>query len=124
LRTNYPEIIFFSDLSGLRLPIGLATQIKALKCNRGIPDLIILKPSMIYHGLCLEIKTEDVKLLKKNGDMYSDNHLTEQFYILFALYNCGYAGYFVQGFEKARDCIDFYLKGEAEKMPEKTNLIW
>lgn len=111
LRTNYPDAIFTSDLSGVRLPMGLAKKVKPLKSSRGIPDLIVLYPVGNYHGLLMELKTEDAKVLKADGTLYADDHLAEQLKVITQLRTYGYAAFFVRGFAAGRQCIQDYMTG-------------
>jgi hypothetical protein len=111
LRANYPELIFTTDLSGVPLPIGLAKKIKPLKSSRGIPDLILFHPASTFHGLLVELKSDDAKLFKQDGSgLLKDEHHSEQLNILLRLRALGYAAYFARGFENARDCIENYMR--------------
>jgi hypothetical protein len=111
LRTNYPDAIFTSDLSGIRLPIGLAKKVKPLKSSRGIPDLIILKPQAGYYGLMLECKATDETVLRKDGGQRADTHLREQIEIIMRLRQLGYAAFFVNGFAAGRECLTNFMNG-------------
>jgi len=111
LRNNYPDVIFTSDLSGVRLPMGLAKKVKNLKSSRGIPDLIVFKPMNGYHGLLIEIKSADVQLYRKDGKgMLADLHRKEQTAIILQLRALGYAAFFVCGFVAGRSCIENYMR--------------
>ena len=119
----YPDVIYHSDGSGLRLPIGLAIKYGKLKSGRGIPDLFIAEPKGAYAGLYLEIKREDEKVFKPDGTLYSakktnpktkevTDHLVEQAIMLDRLKHKGYATYFGIGFKMCADLIDDYMKLE------------
>jgi hypothetical protein len=111
LRNNYPNVIFTSDLSGVRLPMGLARKVKNLKSTRGIPDLIVFQPMNGFHGLLLEIKAPDVQLYRKDGTgMLRDPHREEQTAVILQLRALGYAAYFVRGFPAGRSCIENYMR--------------
>jgi hypothetical protein len=110
LRTNYPDVVFTSDLSGVRLPIGLARAVKPLKSSRGIPDLIIFRAAGAYHGLLIEIKALGVKLYTKNGELYADDHLAEQADTIRNLRAAGYAAFFVCGMAAGRKLIDEFVR--------------
>jgi hypothetical protein len=105
---QYPSVIFASDLSGIRLPIGLATKIKDLKCGRGIPDLAIYSARKGFHGLMIELKATGISLFKKNGN-YDSEHLIEQAEMLSRLSKEGYLAVFCIGFDEAKIIIDEYL---------------
>lgn len=110
VKLQYPDVIFASDLSGVRLPMSLAVKVKDLKCDRGIPDLFIYEPKGYYKGLAIELKATGVRIIKKNGDFISDNHLMEQKRMLERLSEKGYLAVFCVGFEQAKIVIDSYLK--------------
>ena len=110
LRTNYPDVIFTSDLSGVRLPMALAKKVKPLKSSRGIPDLIIFYPAGGYHGLLIELKAPEAKLLKRDGALRKNTHLEEQLQVIHQLRALGYAAFFCRGFAAARGCIEFYMR--------------
>jgi hypothetical protein len=121
IRSNYPDVIFTSDLSGVRLPMGVAKKVKPLKSSRGIPDLLIFKPMNGYHGLLLELKTEDAKLFRKDGrGLLVDEHHAEQMQILLRLRLLGYAAFFARGIVNAKDCIQQYMA--LEGAPPRTAL--
>ena len=109
LRSDYPDVIFFSDLSGVKLPWGLAHKVASLKSQRGIPDLVILEPRNGYHGLVLELKKTGNNPYKKDGTLKSDPHLQEQDEVLRHLTALGYHAQFAVGFEEARDIISTYF---------------
>lgn len=109
IRYHYPLVIFFSDLSGIKLPMGLAKKVKGLKCSRGIPDLFIACPTKGYYGLFIELKRTGTKLYKKNGDIYKDAHLEEQARVLDNLRKDGYRAEFCLGYQDAVTLIDWYL---------------
>jgi hypothetical protein len=110
IRANYPDVIFTSDLSGIRLPMGLARKVKPLKSSRGIPDLIILWPANGFHGLLLEIKATDESVLRKDGQMRADPHLCEQIQIIRRLRQLHYAAFFVNGVQAGKKCIENYMR--------------
>lgn len=109
LRANYPDVIFFSDLSGVKLPWGLAHKVASLKSQRGIPDLVILEPRNGHHGLVLELKKTGNNPYKKDGTLKKDPHLEEQAEVLQHLTALGYHAQFAVGFEDARNIITKYL---------------
>jgi hypothetical protein len=109
ITVNYPQAIFTSDLSGVRLPIGLARAVKPLKSSRGIPDIIILHPAGCYHGLLIELKALDVRLYRKDGKLVADEHLAEQAATITRLRSVGYAAFFVCGFHAGRRLVDEFF---------------
>lgn len=112
IRTNYPNVIFLSDLSGVRLPIGLATKISHMKSDRGIPDLIILEARGGAHGLLIELKKTGTKLYKQNGDLLSSDHIREQISMHEQLRKKGFMCEIAIGFSEATKLIDLYMSAK------------
>ena len=109
IKTNYPNVVFLSDASGLKMTMGMAVKWSKMKSDRGIPDLIILYPNSIYHGLMIELKRTGEKLYMKDGSFKTD-HLKEQDLVLKKLRACGYYATFAIGFEEAKKIIDEYME--------------
>ena len=112
LKLKYPDVIFTSDASGLRLPMGLAKKFSKLKSGRGIPDLIILEPKGGYSGLVIELKKSEEKIYKKDGKTFKTPHLIEQAIVLDRLKKKGYASYFAIGYKMAVEIIDDYFNNK------------
>jgi hypothetical protein len=110
IRLQYPSVMFNSDLSGsMKLTIGQAVQIKALRSNRGYPDIVIYEPRGKYHGLFIELKDEGTKLTKKDN-LPATPHIQEQAECILKLVERGYFADFACGFDMAKNIIDRYLK--------------
>jgi len=109
LKMQYPKVIFTSDSSGIRLTIGNAKKMLALKASYKIPDLLILNPNGKYHGLIIEIKREGEKIYLKNGELSNSKHLQAQFKTLQILESVGYKAVFGVGFDQCRKIIDEYF---------------
>jgi len=110
LKYQYPNVLFNTDLSGIKLTIGQAKKVKALRSCRAWPDIFIPEPRNGYHGLYIELKADDVTITKKNGELKKDWHIKEQFDLICKLNYRGYAAYFACGFDEAKNIIDNYLK--------------
>jgi hypothetical protein len=108
IRAQYPTVIFTSEPSGLRLPIGQATKLKKLRSGSKLPDLWILERRANYGGLFIELKTNYDSLYKKNGE-YKTPHVKEQAEVIERLKEKGYAATFAVGFDGARMEVDMYL---------------
>jgi len=104
---QYPDVIYTSEGSGIRLTIGQAVKAKKLRSEGGLPDLMIFEPRGQYYGLFLELKK--VSPYKKNGELKSDKHLHEQNEILNRLSGKGYYAEFATGIDEAIKIIDLYL---------------
>jgi len=120
LKIFYPKILFNTDLSGLRLSIGQAKQIKNLRSSNGFPDIVIYAgseetkeiskdcyESTIYAALFLEVKKESP--FKKDLTLKKNDHLIKQYSIIKKLNDLGYLALFVWNFEDAKIVIDKYL---------------
>ena len=108
IRLQYPNVIFTSEASGLKLTIGQAVKAKKLRSSRGLPDLIILEVNHGFCGMCIELKNETP--FKRNGDLKSSPHLQEQYFVLQQLNAQGYNAQFGIGFDHTKAIIDQYLK--------------
>ena len=109
LRLQYPNILFRSDLAGIRLPIGQATQVKRIQSDRGWPDLFIAEPRNGCPGLFLELKVSESDLYTKTGALRKSQHIREQTHMLGDLRQRGYRAEFAIGFDGAKSIIDEYL---------------
>lgn len=109
LKLQYPDVVFTCDSSGIRLTIGQATALKAQRSVHKIPDMIILKPNGEYHGLILELKSEDSSPYLKDGSLSKGQHIQEQNQTLTTLLNIGYYAVFAVGFDNAKKIIDDYM---------------
>jgi hypothetical protein len=117
IRSQYPDVLFRSDLGGIRLTPGLAVQAKAIQQGRAWPDLFIAEPKVepygdsfrAYYGMYLEIKDENTVIWKKNGDPVADKHIREQIEMLKKLRDKGYYAEIGAGFDTCWTLIDRYL---------------
>ena len=110
LQRRYPSVIYRFDLaSDQRLSIQQAKRNSKIhgKLSRGYPDLLILEPRNIWHGLFLELKTTTP--FKKDGGLKKDQHLERQNSFHLKLINKGYKAGFSTGFEETKKRIDEYL---------------
>lgn len=110
IKYQYPKVIFFSDMSGIRLTIGQSKKMKLMKSSKGLPDLFICEPRNGCHGLFIELKKDGGKLYKKDGVTPINEHVSEQIEMLKKLYLKGYYAEFAIGFGQAKFIIDNYLK--------------
>lgn len=117
LRYAYPKVLFNSDLSGsMKLTIGQAKAFKSLRSGKGFPDLFVMEPRGVYHGLFLELKKEGEDLFcKRKCDAagmpeFINDHVRDQSDVIQSLLKRGYKACFAVGFDEARKIIDNYLK--------------
>ena len=109
IKETYPNIIFTSESSGIRVPMGQARQLKKMRSCASLPDIWIMEPKKSYYGCFLEVKKEGTTIYKKNGDIRADQHLQAQENILHTLNQKGYFAQFVIGYDQAKAVIDYYL---------------
>ena len=62
IRANYPNTLFTIAPNGFKLPIGVAVQLKRMGYSAGTPDIIVLEPRSMFHGLFIELKSEKGRL--------------------------------------------------------------
>ena len=105
----YPDVIYFTDGSGLKLTRNLAIRFSKLKSSRGIPDIIIPEPKGKYHGLFIELKRTGSIAYKKDGSIKQDVHLEEQNEVLEKLKKKGYFACFCMGRQESIDIINWYM---------------
>ncbi len=116
LKKTYPDLIWFFDLSGVRVHEGTKKMMAHMRSKTGIPDLIILQPRwnkddvMEYAGMMLEIKRKANPVYQQNGSLYKDHHLEQQALMLDQLSKLGYYADFAVGLEDAQNKIMEYLK--------------
>lgn len=99
IKKTYPNILFWSDLSGLRLPMPIVVQTKKLRAKNGVPDLFIASNP----GLFIEMKV--------TGHKFTMNaHEKEQERFLQELRKQGYGAFFACGQEEAKKIIAEHLQ--------------
>lgn len=108
LHIRYPDVIFNTDLSGIKLTKGQAGKIKHLRSSRGFPDIVIYERRHGFSALFLELKKETP--FRQDGKLKAGEHLSEQWNMLQNLNRRGYKALFVWSFEQAQEIIDKYLK--------------
>ena len=111
LRMQYPDVLFNSDMSGVKLTMGQAIKAKRLRSCKGFPDLVIYEPRGEHKGLFVELKREGEKLFNKKGELKTE-HLKEQWAVMQKLIEKGYYCVFAIGFDNARYWIDSYLSNK------------
>lgn len=124
LLVNYPDVIFRSDLGGIRLPPGLIKKVNRLsvgsakkKEDQGkkiaYPDFFIAEPMGGWFGLYIELKREKRGYCKGENpldkQLKNDEHVREQAEVLLRLREKGYYADFAGGIAEARHLVDWYL---------------
>lgn len=102
---KYPELrlMYAIPNGGLRNPV-VASKLKAEGVKAGVPDIFLPAARCGYHGLYIEMK-------RTKGGRLS----TEQAQWIADLLNQGYAVYKAEGWVKAKEIIESYLKIPCEK---------
>lgn len=109
LRLVYPNVMFTSESSGLRLTMGQAVKAKKQRSQRGLPDMLIFEPRGGYFGLMLELKRDGESPFRRDGKLRANLHLSEQYEAIKKLNFNGYQSLFAVGFDQARRIIDHYM---------------
>jgi hypothetical protein len=110
IKLQYPEAIFMTDVAaGMRLSVGQAVMASRMRSSRGLPDLFIAAARNGKHGLFVELKRAGIKIYKKDGKTFADQHLYEQALLLERLRSYGYEAEFAIGFDEAQKIIDKYF---------------
>lgn len=108
---RYPNVLFRFDYgAGIKLTIGQAAKQKRLQKVKSWPDLTIFEPRHGYHGLVIELKQEDVRVYKKNGQIAKNEHIQSQANVLSKLNSKGYLAVFGIGLQECIKVIDDYLQ--------------
>ena len=115
LKLQYPNVIFASDLSGVRLPYGLANKVAPLKSGRAMPDMTIYKKKYGYGALAIELKRPGARVFYAKTHKPADDHIAEQIAVLELLREEGYCAEMVRGFDNAKFLIDWYLTAPPEQ---------
>jgi len=110
LDAQYKDVVYTSDMSGVRLTKGQAVKAKKQRSKQyKIPDLLILQANQKYAGLILELKTDVSKVFGKKGQVLKNIHVESQIKTLYKLTAVGYFATFVFSFDMAKKTIDDYL---------------
>ena len=109
IKLQYPNVIFTSESSGIRVFRQQAKKLKSMRSCSGLPDIMIFEPRKQKAGMFLEVKKDGTKIYKKDGELTKDKHLNQQEEILHRLKEKGYFAEFVVGFDEAKVIIDWYM---------------
>lgn len=109
LKEDHRGVMFNTDMSGIRLSIGMAKHSKTLRSHNGFPDLFIIEKRGTYSGLFIELKRTGEKLYMKNGTTAISDHVAEQFVVRYELQQRGFKCEFAIGIEHAKQIINNYL---------------
>lgn len=108
LELQYPEVLFMSTGTSLKLTMGQSVRNKAIqKFGFKVPDLVIFEAKGDLKGMFLELKIQSP--YKKNGQLKAGPHLEGQNKALIKLREKGYHADFYWSFEDIKDAIDLYI---------------
>jgi hypothetical protein len=110
IKKHYPDVIFFSDGSGLDMNKVVAMKFSILKSSRAIPDVFICEPKGKFKGLFVELKAGREKIYTKGGKIVENEHLKEQMTLSDRLLKKGYATVFCYSTEHAIETFENYMK--------------
>lgn len=108
IRLQYPDVIFTSESSGMRLTIGQASKLARMRSGSKLADIWIAEPRGSYCGLFLEVKAETP--YKKDGELKKSDHLKAQSKMLERLVKKGYQAMFIWSLEQGIVEIRKYMK--------------
>jgi len=123
LKLQHPNVIFKSDLSGIKLTKGQAAKVSKGRSSAGFCDLDILEPNLEWKGLFFEFKTSSpfkpngelykmVRYRKYNGLKVPYDHLQEQQDMISKLIKKGYFACFVWSLGMAIAIFEAYIKND------------
>lgn len=113
LNLQHPDLLACSQVAGANLSKAGAGRAKAGGYKKGFPDVSILKPSGKYHGLFIEMKKANKKIVsKKTGKLIQASKgvvSPEQKDWINKLNDQGYLAVVCYGFDEAKEVIERYL---------------
>lgn len=109
VRNNYPDAIFTSESSGIRLTMGQAVKAKKLRSSSKLPDFWMAEPRGIFCGFFLELKRSRDEVFTKDGVLRQDDRIRGQHKIIVSLCEKGYYARFGFGLDDAIKKLDDYM---------------
>lgn len=109
IKYQHPKAYFLSDPSGLKMSIGMATELKTTRSQHKQLDIIILEPKGRYHGLIIEVKKDRSEVYKKNGDFKENKHVKEQRESIEHLRSLGYHVHYAFSLDHGINVVDVYM---------------
>lgn len=109
MNIKHPDILYRSDLGGIKLTIGQAVKMKKIQKCRAWPDFFIAEPHYPYCGLFIEFKKNRSEVYTKENTIRNNKHIQEQYRILLILSKKGYKAVFGCGFYEITGIVNNYL---------------
>jgi hypothetical protein len=107
LKLQYPKALYCASAGGMRTSMGTAKKMKASGYVKGFPDIFIYEPIGDIHGMAIEMKTRKGKPTKEQKEWQ------------IKLEERGYLSYICNGFDEAKEIIDYWYKEELADELEK-----
>ena len=105
-----PELkLMFAIPNGGHRHIGVAKKLKAEGVKAGVPDIFLPVARFGYHGLFIELKTEDGRIQDNQKEWLNELALA------------GYFTYICHGVDEARELIEYYM-GKNKKFTERRHV--
>ena len=110
LKAMHSNVLFTTSPEGMRLPIGSAIKLKNMGYRRGTPDMLILEPRGMFHGLFVEMKR--IELRDASGKIFQTKGVLSphQKEMIKLLKERNYMVVVCYGSSEAIDEIEAYLK--------------
>lgn len=109
IREKYPNVVFFSDGSGIFMPKVIAMKFSILKSEKSIPDMFIAEARGGYFGLFIEFKDGKDKIYGKKGQPLKNQHIKMQMEMSDKLINKKYASVFCYSTSHSIDTFEEYM---------------
>lgn len=110
VKTVYPDVIFWSDMSGLKVSIGTASEMAAVRSSKSIPDIFFAIPKGEFKGLFMELKAERSDAFKVDGSIRETEHIQDQAKMLDRLSHLGYEAVFACGLDECQKIFEGYMR--------------
>jgi len=112
LKLQYPNVLANASQVLASAPLKYpkyAAKMKAAGNTSGWPDITIAEPRGGFHGLYIELKSEQARVFLKKSGAPDGKHVAKQIAVLEALRERGYKAELCIGLDAAKKVIDDYL---------------
>jgi len=117
LRKEYQDVTFRTDwFAGHYCPPYVKEQYINAQSGRSFPDIFIVNPSKIYHGLLIETKKSESEVYLKDGKtLCADQHIHDQYKEILKLRAMGHCASFGCGLDHMKRLTIKYFNNEVIK---------
>lgn len=109
IKARYPNIVFHSDSSGMRVTMFQARYLATTRSDHAHLDIFIAAKRGGYSGLYIELKAENNSPFKKDGSLKKNDHIHSQHSTMLTLMKEDYFCSFAVGYEQAVTIIENYM---------------